>query len=482
MRSPAADTVEQVASRAIGRVAGARIAPARRDSCDADVMRRPFLLAVVLPLLLVIAPDALAAAGGGSSGFGGGGGGGGGGGFSGGGGGSVGTGGSISTGGFVLIVIALILFFGFSFFAGLRAERRRRKKRDARSLQSRAAALEASQDDAAFDPDHIGQEAMRLFATVQMAWTARDQDQLRTLCGPDLMVEWQRRLDDFASRGWHNQVTIQGTPTISLVGVVNRESDDEDRVVVLVEATLNDVVVDRNGALIPRKDSDSATTTLREYWTLAKRDGVWTLRSIEQLGEGDHNLDAPLVASPFSDDRIREDSVLEGAVADAAAPGTDVAALVDLDYAADGRKAALDLSLVDGRFAPDVLETCARRAVAAWAEAVDGADDALLAVASTAAVHELLYPTGGDAVRRVVRGPAVERMTLVALDGSSQPARMTVELALRGRRYLENRDTVAVVDGSRDRETRWTEHWSFVLDDTGETPWHLAGAGDVAQV
>ena len=41
----------------------------------------------------------------------------------------------------------------------------------------------------------------------------------------------------------------------------------------------------------------------------------------------------------------------------------------------------LDLSLADARFAPDVLEAAARRAVAAWAEAVDGDDAALLEVA-----------------------------------------------------------------------------------------------------
>lgn len=447
----------------------ARAAPWRATLA---AMRRPLLLAVAL--LLLPAPAALAAAGGGSSGFGGGGGGGG---FSGGGGSGSGT--YVSPVALVFIVVLVVLFVVASFIAGLRRERRRRKLTDQRAKATRSAALEASQDDAAFDPDRIADEATRLFATVQMAWTARDSAQLQTLCGPDLMVEWRRRLDDFASRGWHNQVTVLETPKVSLVGVVNREADAEDRCTVLIEAKLRDVVVDGSGGLIPRQGSDGTTVTLREYWTLAKREGAWTLRSIEQLGEGDHNLSAPLVASPFSDDRVREDAVLEGAVADAAPAGTDVAALVDLDYASDGRKAALDLSLVDGRFAPDVLETCAKRAVGAWAEAVDGADDPLRTVATPAAVSELLYPTGGDRVRRVVRGPSVEKMTLVALDGSTEPPQMTVELELRGRRYLEDRDTVAVVDGSREREARWTERWSFVLHGSGPTPWLVAGAGDL---
>ncbi len=436
-------------------------------------MRRPAIL--LLTLLLVHAPPALAAAGGGSSSYSGGGGGGGG--FSGGGGSS-----SSSGGGGGLVVIALVVIVVLVLFvAGVLRERRRRRRRDARAAQARAAALEAAQDDAAFDPDHVVPAAGALFRATQEAWTARDRARLATLCAPDLLVEWERRLDDFDRRGWHNQVTVVGEPEIHYVGLVNRERDADDQVVVLVEATLRDVVVDAQGNRIKRNDSDRETTTLREYWTLGKRDDDrWTLRSIEQLGEGDHHLDSALVASPWSDDRIREDAVLEHAAADAAAPGTDVAALVDLDFAGDGRQAALDLSLVDGRFAPEVLETCARRAVAAWAEAVDGADAALEAVAAPAAVAALLYPRGGDAVRRVVRGPRLERMTLVALDGERHPPQMVVELRLAGRRYLEDRDTIAVVEGSRDAERRWTERWSFALDDAGgaAAPWSLVSATD----
>ena len=62
--------------------------------------------------------------------------------------------------------------------------------------------------------------------------------------------------------------------------------------------------------------------------------------------------------------------------------GTKVAEVADLEFEGDARAAALDLSLADGRFAPDVLEVAARRAVAAWAEAVDGGDAALSAIAT----------------------------------------------------------------------------------------------------
>jgi predicted lipid-binding transport protein (Tim44 family) len=459
------------------RTIGAPGAP-RRPGPPAIVVGMRRLAALVPALALLHAPHALAAAGGGSSGFGGGGGrgfSGGARGFSGGG----GPGGATMSPVLVVVVIfAIVLFVGGGALLAVVGERRRRRRRDARSARTRAAALEAAQDDDAFAPDRVRADAAALFGAVQQAWTARDEEALGRLCGDELLVEWRRRLADLRRRGWHNQVRVVGEPQVHFVGLVNRETDDEDRAVVLIEATLSDMVVDRYGLRIARRDRQSTTTRLREYWTLAKRDGRWTLGSIEQLGEGDHNLDEPLVASPWGDDRLRDDAILETGAADAAPSGSDVAALVDLDFLVDGRRAALDLSLVDGRFAPQVLEVSARRAVAAWADAVDGADDALEAVADPQAVAALLYPRGERRVRRVVRGPRVMRMTLVALDGERRPPRMVVQLELGGRRYLEDRDTVAVLDGSRERDTRWTERWSFELHDAQAAPWVLADASD----
>ena len=162
----------------------------------------------------------------------------------------------------------------------------------------------------------------------------------------------------------------------------------------------------------------SETTTLAEYWTLGRAGDRWILLSIEQDAEGAHHLDAPIVASPWSDDaRLHDEAVTELAVADAT-PDAAIGELVDVDYAGDGRAQALDLSVVDGRFAPAVLEAAARRAVEAWAEAVDGADDALERAATPEAAHALLYPRG-ESTRLVVRGPRLQALRIVALDAGA---------------------------------------------------------------
>ena len=130
------------------------------------------------------------------------------------------------------------------------------------------------------------------------------------------------------------------------------------------------------------------------------------------------------------------------------------------------------------RFAPDVLEAAARRAVEAWAEAVDGDDAALERIASPEAVAGLLY--GGDATRAtrlVVRGPRVKRIRIAAVQVEQVPATMTVELELGGRRYVEDRDTAAVVSGSKDSAATFTERWTLALDGPADAPWRIVGVG-----
>ena len=76
----------------------------------------------------------------------------------------------------------------------------------------------------------------------------------------------------------------------------------------------------------------------------------------------------------------------------------------------------------------------------------------------------------------MVRGPQVRRLAIVALDAAAEPATMTVEVEVTGRRYVEDRDTTTVVSGSRDAETTFTERWKLALDGADDTPWRIVDA------
>jgi predicted lipid-binding transport protein (Tim44 family) len=450
--------------------------------------RRAIVVALAVALIaLIAAPAALAAAGGGSSGFGGGGGGGEG-------GGGRGLGFYIliqllfriavlghGLGALVLIALAILYVVftrvvphahsGWSARGGTATQSRRRTAERQRRVT--AAAAEAAEDDPAFAADVVIPTAANMFKRVQSAWDRGDRAALQRLVGPDLLTEWERRLDDLARRGWRNHVEVMAEPTVEYVGL----DATKNRVTVRIDAKLRDYVTDAYGNHIKRAGRLTDTIKIREFWTLGKSPaGRWRLISIEHAAEGTHNLAEQIVATPWSDNQaLRDEALVEQATNDAVPHGTQIAEVADLDFAGDAHAAALDLSLADGRFAPDVLEITARRAAKAWAEAVDGDDARLHSIAHGQAVKDLLYPS--DRTRVVVRGPTVRKIRIAGLDAGAHPPTMTIEVELHGRRYVQDRDTAAILSGSQSRATSFRERWTFALDGDARQPWLLSAVG-----
>jgi predicted lipid-binding transport protein (Tim44 family) len=53
---------------------------------------------------------------------------------------------------------------------------------------------------------------------------------------------------------------------------------------------------------------------------------------------------------------------------------------------------------------------------------------------------------------------------------------MTVEVQVRGRRYVQDRDTAAIVSGSDSKETAFTERWLMALSGDDKNPWRIVDA------
>ena len=467
-------------------------------------MRRRRVIAVAVAaavlvalLALALAPAALASAGSGSAGFSDGGGGG----FGGGGAGFHGGGGAGR--GFVLYLVFRALFdiallghgLGALVLVGLvivwflwrrgmpsmaafweaRSRQGHAHRRQSRERERRVelAAAEAADEDPVFGPEHVRVAAGALFTAIQLAWDSADRLALRRMIAPRLLDEWERRLDEMQARGWRNRVQLIGEPKVEYLGI---RRGTEDRVVVRIEAKLRDFVVDRNGRHIKRAGQFTETTRLREYWTLERTGDHWILASIEQGAEGEHALTDTIAPTAWSDEqRLHDEAVLESAAAETVPDSIPLAELTSVQFSDDARAAAIDLSLADGRFAPDVLDVAARRAVAAWAEAVDGSDAGLRQIADPGAVRELLHPGDpSERTRLVVRGPQVKRIAVVALDPASEPATMTIDVEVEGRRYLEDRDTTQVLAGNATRRSRFTERWTLALTGEPSQPWRIA--------
>jgi len=345
-----------------------------------------------------------------------------------------------------------------------------------RETAVRLAAVEAAEEDPLFESGVVLGRAAALFVAIQRAWSVNDIPALRRLVGPELMVEWEARLADFARKGWRNVVDVLDGPDVRYVGLTNRAGDAEDRAVVLLTARLRDVVVDDYGDVMPSDEGE--VSRISEYWTLGKRGGDWVVVSIEQEREGAHHMSDPLVAVPESDNsRLRAEAVMEVATADGVS-ADQVSELLSPGFSGTARAAALDLSLVDGRFAPDVLAAAVGEVVDAWAQAIDGPDEPLAARTTSQALGALLYPTGSRRDRLVVRGADVREMTIVAVT-VGPPPEVRLQLDVAGVQYVEDRDTTEVVAGSKRRRTTTRPLWTLRLSDDPRRPWVVVDAAGV---
>jgi predicted lipid-binding transport protein (Tim44 family) len=446
-----------------------------------------WVVALLALVALVLAPEALAA-GGGSSNFGGGG--------EGGGGGGGGHGSFIvfyllwrfallghGVGALILIGAAILYVMyrrGSAFFrAKQRTGAKNAKKTQQRARRVELAAAEAAEEDESFAPDVVKAQATALYKNVQRAWTNADRAELSRLVGRDLMAEWSRRLDDYDRKGWRNHVEVVGEPDVQYVGLVNRGGTDEDRVTVKIEGKVKDYVVDRAGRHLKRNGQFSETIPLREFWTLRRRNGHWILMSIEQGSEGAHALEDTIVANEWSDDQgLQDKSLTELANEQALPANVKPAEVADLDFDGDARAAALDLSLQDARFGPDILEIAARRATQAWADAIDGDDTQLSKLATGGAVNDLLHPGDPSArTRVVVRGLNIKNIRITHLDAAAEPPTMSIEVQFEGRRWIEDRQTEGVVSGSPTRNAKFSEHWTLALNGDDALPWRIVAVG-----
>ncbi len=97
-------------------------------------------------------------------------------------------------------------------------------------------------------------------------------------------------------------------------------------------------------------------------------------------------------------------------------------------------------------------------------------------------MRELLY--GGDEsarTRLVVRGPRLKALRITALHADATPPAMSIEADVSGRRYREDRDTAAVLEGSKEREVSFTERWTMTLDGDERAPWRIAATSLAAR-
>ncbi len=287
-----------------------------------------------------------------------------------------------------------------------RALRRRRTERRAtrRARQVEAASVEASLENEAFAPQKIRAD---VDAILRLAAHEPDLVAAELDSRPDapLISAWRRahRLKAGAS--------VQHRPSVDLLRLVNRGNHAEDCVVAGYTAGSSPPAVTGS--------SPGRHGGLMSAGTLARGATGWRLLEFDAHPLADGLLDTPVIAGAWADrERLNEQS-LAGLAQPPGATPVRVGDLVNRD--AQPYAQLLDLSLVDGRFLPALIEAALKHLIEVWEQATLVSTDSLEQRADSAVCEQLLRPLIDDRSMRLVLRDAVLRSwepTSVEADGN----------------------------------------------------------------
>ena len=134
--------------------------------------------------------------------------------------------------------------------------------------------------DRSFDPDRFLKTAQDIFFKVQGAWNKQDTTILNSLCGAELMQNWQEELSQQRARGQQNRME-----NIALQESEISEAWTEngaDFITVRLHANLLDYTVDtKTGDVVSGSNSDPIK--FEEYWTFTRPVGpnTWKLSAVQ---------------------------------------------------------------------------------------------------------------------------------------------------------------------------------------------------------
>ena len=303
--------------------------------------------------------------------------------------------------------------------------------------------------------ERVEADAAALFGAVQVALGRPRPPRARRPAGPGSLAEWTRRLDDFDAKGWHNRVRVlprrrgvrrhdeprgrRGRPRRGPHrGAPGRPRRDARRAADLPHGP----------ELRPRRRCASAGR-----WPSATGAGACSRSSRTPRAPPPRRADVPRRGATPRACATR--ALTELAVAERP-PAALRRGSWPTCIRAHGARAALDLALADPRFDPQVLEVAVRRVVEAWTEAVTAPTPRSRlwhpAPPSTSSSTAAM-PRGRPASSSAGRG---RRRTVERLEADADPPAMAVAATVTGRRYVQQRDTAAIVSGSDAREQRFT--------------------------
>lgn len=331
-------------------------------------------------------------------------------------------------------------------------------------LASRESDVVAAVGRADLDPEAVGPDELRRFVIGQIAaqrddWKRGDPASIKKLF-----------LSDFgtAPPGSY-RIYAPHDPMVRLVWASRRSDDESWRAVVLVWLELSAVA--RSWRAFKSHWSYKISSLKSAFWTLIRDEDRWIIERVESPGAGHYLVDR--LPDDTLDQQLQDEAAISTAVEDPLVT-VPVAELKDVDAATENQ--LRDLSVVDGRYAPDAIVACVCEIARTWEAATTGNDKRPLESWSTPhAITQLCRPTP-NGLRRV-RNLEVCRVRINALNTNEDPPTITVSASLHGQRWLATH-TGGTISGSPRHRRDFTEQWTLRLDPSTESPWQLIDVKD----
>jgi hypothetical protein len=261
-----------------------------------------------------------------------------------------------------MILFGAVGAYWYDVLRGVARRERAVLKEHSRAIRAHYAAVEASEDTPSFSPEVIDQSVTNIVSLADKLW--RTGAFGSSYDGPDagLVRAWAESWQTTIGR----DLEVVGPPSIDLLSVINRNDEDEDRIVARVRLRIH-CKHPKGGMLGPHH------AHVDQRWTFGRTGSEWFLLSMGGDPLAGPLLMAALIPTPSSDtDRLTEESLAELAAAQKLGHDVSLADLVSPDE--PPAVALLDLSVIDGGFLPALIQAELTHLLSAWEGAAVGSE------------------------------------------------------------------------------------------------------------
>ena len=263
---------------------------------------------------------------------------------------------------------------------------------------------------------------------------------------------------------------------IDLLRIENRGREGRDQVTVRVRLTL----------ITPglRRLDHRRRRWIDERWTLLLIKGqTWRLVKAEGFSTEAMSLIGAQITNPAEDDQRLQEQAL-GELVVVHDPAVEIASLTDRQ--APAHQQLLDLSVVDDRFSPAVIEVTLKRLIELWEQATKAGQvkDQMAQYADRDVIRGLTLPqTIWEQTTFVITDASMSNWKPLKIkDDERDGAQLEVELKVSAVRYLMGRPGTRGPQppGNRDKPRQIHLRWTLQSTDHHDPPWRLIATSNPA--